>query len=253
MFKSHQNLVCLILLLTASPITSFTGLSEGPSRPSLALEADRTRRREVFGWLRKAAVFGAGAQIASPGTAAAEDGRIVELEVKNLNEGKSGVIQIQLEPSWAPKGVERFEKLTSVNFFDECRIFRVLPGFVAQFGINGDPSVQAEWRSQSLKDDPVKVSNERGTVVFATAGPNSRTTQLFINTANNAFLDRQGFSPIGRVISGMELVDQFYAGYGEGAPAGRGPNQGKIQLQGNAYLKESFPQLSYISKAKFST
>jgi peptidyl-prolyl cis-trans isomerase A (cyclophilin A) len=170
--------------------------------------------------------------------------------------------------------------LTDIGFWDDCRFFRVLPGFVVQFGINGSPDVQTKWRSASLPDDPVKVTNARGTVVFATAGPNSRTTQLFINTRaqGNAFLDGQGFAPIGRVIEGttqttifclaleeytrvadimciqipigMDVVDRLYAGYGEGAPAGRGPNQGLIQLRGNSYLRESYPQLSYIKAAK---
>lgn len=143
------------------------------------------------------------------------------------------------------------QQLTEAGFWDDCRIFRVIPGFIVQFGINGDPAVQSKWRGQNLKDDPVKVTNARGTVVFATAGPNSRTTQIFINTRNqgNAFLDNQGFSPIGKVIEGMDVVDRMYAGYGEGAPAGKGPNQGKIQLQGNSYLTQNFPKLSYFSKA----
>mmetsp|Transcript_10481 Transcript_10481/g.14863 ORF Transcript_10481/g.14863 Transcript_10481/m.14863 type:complete len:107 (-) Transcript_10481:245-565(-) len=105
-----------------------------------------------------------------------------------------------------------------------------------------------------MPDDPVKVSNSRGTVVFATAGPNTRTTQIFINTRNegNAFLDRQGFSPFGQVIEGMDIVDQLYAGYGEGQPNGKGPNQGLIQAKGNAYLKDQYPKLSYIKEAKFA-
>ena len=128
------------------------------------------------------------------------------------------------------------------------RIFRVLPGFVAQFGINGNPEVQAKWKVQNLKDDPVKVTNKRGTVVFATAGKNTRTTQLFINLNDrNSFLDKQGFSPLGEVVSGMDVVDQFYAGYGEGAPSGKGPNQGLIQAKGNAYLEPNYPKLSYFS------
>jgi peptidyl-prolyl cis-trans isomerase A (cyclophilin A) len=132
-------------------------------------------------------------------------------------------------------------------------MFRVLPGFVSQFGINGDPEVMTKWRSSSIPDDPVKVSNSRGTVVFATGGPNTRTTQIFFNTGakGNAFLDGQGFSPFGQVIEGMDVVDKFYAGYGEGAPAGKGPNQGLIQAKGNAYLEKSFPKLSYIQEAKF--
>ena len=141
------------------------------------------------------------------------------------------------------------QELTNIGFWNDCRVFRVLPGFVVQFGINGSPSVQSEWRSKSLRDDSVKVSNARGTVVFATAGPNTRTTQIFINTRDNSFLDKQGFAPIGRVVQGMDIVDRMYAGYGEGAPAGKGPNQGLIQLKGNTYLKESFPKLSYISSS----
>jgi peptidyl-prolyl cis-trans isomerase A (cyclophilin A) len=140
---------------------------------------------------------------------------------------------------------------SSLYRFLTLYIRSVLPGFVVQFGINGDTNVQSKWRSASLKDDPVKVSNERGTLVFATAGPDSRTSQIFINTRDqgNAFLDKQGFSPIGKVIEGMDIVDRMYAGYGEGAPSGKGPDQGQIQLKGNAYLKESYPKLSYIENA----
>lgn len=131
-------------------------------------------------------------------------------------------------------------------------MFRVLPGFVAQFGIHGDPTVQAEYRSNAIPDDPVRVSNRRGTVTFANNGRNTRTTQIFINTRDdgNGFLDKQGFAPIGHVVEGMEYVDQFYAGYGEGAPEGNGPNQGLLQQKGDAYLRQ-FPKLSYISGAKF--
>lgn len=149
---------------------------------------------------------------------------------------------------WAPIGEERFVTLAETNFFEGCRAFRVLPGFIVQFGINGDPAVQAKWRSSNLKDDPVKVSNSRGTVVFATAGPGTRTTQLFVNLGNNAFLNKQGFSPLGEVVEGMDVVERFYSGYGEGAPSGKGPNQGLIQKQGNAYLESSYPKLSYFSK-----
>jgi len=139
-------------------------------------------------------------------------------------------------------------KYANMNKIICSRIFRVLPGFVAQFGINGNPEVQAKWKAQNLKDDPVKVTNKRGTVVFATAGPNTRTTQLFINLNDrNSFLDKQGFSPLGEVVSGMDVVDQFYAGYGEGAPSGKGPNQGLIQAKGNAYLEPNYPKLSYFS------
>mmetsp|Transcript_13810 Transcript_13810/g.21046 ORF Transcript_13810/g.21046 Transcript_13810/m.21046 type:complete len:244 (-) Transcript_13810:1149-1880(-) len=208
-----------------------------------------TARRDVLA----ASLTGAAASImATSQPAAAEDGKVVEFTVKNLSDGSSGVVRIKLHPDWAPKGVARFEELTSDNFWSGCRIFRVLPGFVAQFGINGDPKVQAKWRSSSISDDPVKVSNDRGTVVFATSGRNTRTTQLFINTnkSGNGFLDKEGFSPIGEVIQGMDVVDKFYAGYGEGAPSGKGPNQVLIQAKGNEYLESSYPDLSYIAEAK---
>jgi len=181
-----------------------------------------------------------------------EEGRLIEFKVENLNgePGKSGTILIRTKPSWSPNGVKRFEKLTSVGFWNDARIFRVIPKFIAQFGINGNPTTQALWRS-NIPDDPVKVSNRRGTVVFATAGPNTRTTQIFINMNDNAFLDRQGFSPIGEIVEGMDVVESLYAGYGEGAPQGKGPNQGLIQAKGNEYLEKSYPKLSYFSKADF--
>ena len=119
----------------------------------------------------------------------------------------------------------------------------------AQFGINGDPRVAAPWRDAKIQDDSVKQSNKRGYITFATAGPNTRTSQVFINFADNSQLDRQGFSPFGQVISGMNVVDTLFSDYGEGAPSGRGPEQGRIQGEGNAYLKRDFPKLDYIKKA----
>jgi cyclophilin family peptidyl-prolyl cis-trans isomerase len=221
------------------------------TKSSSALFAAATPRRD---WLQTSAVAAASWFLLPHEQARAEgDGKIVQLTINNLNDESSGIIKIQLRPDWAPKGVARFESLTETNFWKDCRIFRVIPGFIAQFGINGDPSVQQKYRSANIGDDPVKVSNDRGTVVFATSGPNTRTTQLFINTNNkgNGFLDKQGFSPIGTVIEGMDIVDKFYAGYGEGAPGGKGPNQGLIQSKGNAYLEPAFPQLSYIADSKF--
>ena len=149
-----------------------------------------------------------------------------------------------------PTLLRTHKELVTAGFYKDCRFFRVLPDFISQFGINGDPTVMSKWRSASIPDDPVKVSNSRGTVVFATAGPNTRTTQIFVNTRpqGNAFLDKQGFAPFGVVLDdGMQLIDKLYAGYGEGAPGGKGPNQGLIQSKGNVYLKENFPKLSYIS------
>mmetsp|Transcript_21761 Transcript_21761/g.32245 ORF Transcript_21761/g.32245 Transcript_21761/m.32245 type:complete len:260 (-) Transcript_21761:29-808(-) len=180
------------------------------------------------------------------------DGRLIEFTVENVGgeEGQTGKVVMKLRKDWAPIGAERFEKLTEVGFWDEARAFRVLPGFIVQFGINADPAKQALWR-KSIADDAVKVSNKRGTVTFATAGPGTRTTQIFFNTGNNVFLDKQGFSPIGEIVEGLDVVDKFYAGYGEGAPSGKGPNQGLVQAKGNEYLTKSFPKLSYFSSAKF--
>ena len=120
---------------------------------------------------------------------------------------------------------------------------------MVQFGINGDPEGLAPWRDARIKDDPVKQSNKRGYITFAMAGPNTRTTQVFINFGDNASLDSQGFSPFGRVVSGMEVVDELNAEYGEGAPRGRGPDQGRIQMEGNAYLTKDFGRLDYVKKA----
>jgi peptidyl-prolyl cis-trans isomerase A (cyclophilin A) len=161
----------------------------------------------------------------------------------------AGTFVIEVHRDWAPNGADRFYNLVKGGFYDNCRFFRVLSGFMAQFGINGDPAVQAAWRSANITDDPVKESNKPGYITFATAGPNTRTTQVFINYGNNAGLDKQGFSPFGKVISGMAVVEKLYAAYGEGAPQGQGPSQGLIQSQGNAYLEKSFPKLDFIKTA----
>jgi peptidyl-prolyl cis-trans isomerase A (cyclophilin A) len=160
-----------------------------------------------------------------------------------------GSFVVEVNRAWSPNGADRFYNLVKNGFYDNTRFFRVIPGFMVQFGISGDPSVAATWRDADIKDDPVKQSNTRGMITFATAGPNTRTTQVFINFDDNAGLDGQGFSPFGKVVSGMEVVDALYGGYGEGAPSGKGPNQGLVQQQGNAYLEQAFPKLDYIKQA----
>lgn len=155
-----------------------------------------------------------------------------------------GDFVIEITRSWSPNGADRFYNLAKIGFFNDVAIFRVVRGFVAQFGLNGDPQVSAKWRSANIPDDPVQESNGRGFVTFAKSGlPNSRSTQLFINLVDNPNLDGMGFSPIGRVVQGMEIVDSIYSGYGES------PNQGSIQMQGNRYLRQSFPNLDYIKSA----
>jgi peptidyl-prolyl cis-trans isomerase A (cyclophilin A) len=160
-----------------------------------------------------------------------------------------GVFVIQVHRAWAPRGADRFYNLVKNGFYDNVRFFRVLSGFMAQFGINGDPALMAKWRVARIADDPVKQSNGRGSISFATAGPGTRTTQVFINFGNNGALDRMGFAPFGQVVSGMNVVDALYAGYGEGAPQGNGPDQNRIQMEGNRYLSHDFKRLDYIKKA----
>ncbi len=160
-----------------------------------------------------------------------------------------GTFVLEVHHDWAPNGADRFYNLVKNGYYTDARFFRVISGFMVQFGINGDPKLNGVWRDANIKDDPVKASNKRGTITFATAGPNTRTTQVFINFGNNAGLDDQGFAPFGQVISGMEVVDSLFADYGEGAPRGEGPDQGLIQSQGNAYLKKDFPKLDYIKMA----
>ena len=160
-----------------------------------------------------------------------------------------GAFTVQVNRAWAPRGADRFYNLVKNGFFDDVRFFRVISGFMVQFGINGDPQVSAHWRQARIADDPVKASNTRGTISFATAGPNTRTTQVFINFGDNSSLDRMGFAPFGKVVSGMNVVDSINPEYGEGAPRGRGPEQGRLQMEGNAYLKKGFPRMDYVKKA----
>ena len=161
-----------------------------------------------------------------------------------------GDFVIEVLRFWSPRGADRFYNLVRSGYFTNVAFFRVLEGFVAQFGIHGDPKVSRVWNSATIQDDPVKQRNQRGTIVFAKSGlPNSRSVQFFINFKDNFGLDGQGFSPFGRIEQGMDVVDSLYAGYGEGAPSGRGPSQQQIQQQGNAYLKKDFPKLDYIKRA----
>ena len=166
-------------------------------------------------------------------------------------ETSKGDFVVEVHRDWAPLGAERFYELTRKKFFDDSRFFRVLRGFVVQFGLNGDPDVNRRWTNLYLVDDPVKQSNRRGTVTYAKSGPNTRTTQVFINLKDNAKLDSDGFAPFGKVVEGMEVVEQFYGGYRDGPPRDSGPDQGKIESQGNQYLEQHYPRLDYIKTARF--
>ena len=164
-------------------------------------------------------------------------------------ETSKGVFVVDVTRDWAPLGADRFYNLVRHGFYDDVRFFRVVPGFVVQFGISGDPALAKVWQQARLKDDSVKHSNKAGTVTFALAGPNSRTTQVFINLVNNARLDELGFSPFGVVSQGLDVVAKLHGGYGDGPPRGRGPEQSRIVDEGNAYLDEKFPELDRVTKA----
>jgi cyclophilin family peptidyl-prolyl cis-trans isomerase len=165
-------------------------------------------------------------------------------------ETTKGPFVIEVTRAWAPRGADRFYNLVRVGYYDDVAFFRVIENFMVQFGIHGDPAVNAAWRQARIPDDPVTQSNKRGMVTYAMAGPDTRTTQLFINFRDNAGLDGQGFSPFGRVVEGLSVVDSLYSGYGEGAPSGVGPEQGRAQGEGNAYLKSRFPKLDFVKTAR---
>lgn len=167
----------------------------------------------------------------------------------NLSGGPAS-FDVLVDTTWAPKGAARFLELVRMGFYDESRFFRVIPGFMAQFGISGDPKVSKMWRTKSIIDDPVRQPNTEGYLSFAKTGaPNSRTTQLFVNFGDNRFLDKSGFAPFARVVEpGMHVVKKIFA-IGEGAPQGHGPSQGRIQEEGNSYLGRFFSQLSFITRA----
>ncbi|MBC7172971.1 MAG: peptidylprolyl isomerase [Polyangiaceae bacterium] len=164
-------------------------------------------------------------------------------------ETTEGEVLIDVHREWAPAGADRFYELVKSGYFEDVAFFRVIDGFMAQTGIHGDPAVSATWRDRRIADDPVRESNSRGAVSFAMAGPGTRTTQFFINLVDNSRLDSMGFAAFGKVRD-MSVVDRLYSGYGEGAPRGRGPDQARIQQEGNAYLRASFPELDYIRSAR---
>lgn len=164
-------------------------------------------------------------------------------------ETSAGEFVVEVHRDWAPYGADRFYNLVSNGYYDGVRFFRVIDGFMAQFGIPGDPAVAARMRELRIPDDPVAQGNTRGRLSFAMAGPASRTSQVFINFVDNSRLDESGFAAFGEVVEGMDVVDALHSGYGESAPTGNGPQQGRIQEEGNAYLSQSFPQLDTVARA----
>lgn len=158
-----------------------------------------------------------------------------------------GEFSVRVRRPWAPKGSDRLYYLFGAHYYDDIPFYRVVPGFMAQFGFHGNPKVSAAWQNRTMPDDPVKTSNKRGTLTFATRGPNTRTTQLFINFGDNAQLDAMGFAPLGTVFAGMAVVDSLFKGYGE-----RGPDQTLMGTEGNAYVRKGFPKLDFIKTARIS-
>lgn len=165
-------------------------------------------------------------------------------------ETSKGTFVLEAHRAWAPLGADRLYQLVQSRFFDNTRFFRAITGFMVQFGLHGDPEVNAAWQNLAIRDDSVAQSNQRGTMSFATMGPGTRTTQVFINLVDNRSLDEMGFSPVGMVIEGMAVVDSLYAGYGEGYPGGFGPDQARIMSEGNAYLEREYPKLDFIRTAR---
>jgi peptidyl-prolyl cis-trans isomerase A (cyclophilin A) len=165
-----------------------------------------------------------------------------------LFDTSKGQVTIEIHRDWAPAGVDHFYSLVKTGFYDGVRFFRVTHSYV-QFGINGVPSTNGLWSTAYLPDDPVTQSNRKGTLTYAHLGANNRTTQLFFNMKDNKDLDKQGFAPIGKVVTGMDIVESLYSAYGDMAPRGMGPDPSKIEQQGNAYLDAKFPRLDFIKKA----
>jgi len=160
-----------------------------------------------------------------------------------------GTFVIEVHRANAPLGADRFYNLVKIGYFTDVAFFRVLEGFMAQAGFHGNPAVSKVWLNSLIKDDPVKQSNYPGTVTFAMRGPDTRSAQIFVNYGDNSYLDESGFSSFGKVVEGFESVKALYSGYGEGAPNGKGPGQGKLYRGGNEYLEAEFPELDYIVKA----
>lgn len=231
-------------LVTVAIVAAFVGavVLVNQFEPSRVAEQRILDEQEVEGLIEKAGIL----ELAQAALLAADpestDPFSVEFECSN------GTFVVECNPEWSPLGAARFKAAVEAGVYDDAAFFRVVPGFVVQFGISGNPEVAAEWAKKTILDEPVKQSNVKGMVTFAKSSlPNSRTTQIFINLGNNSGLpfnlDRQGFAPLGRVISGMEVVEAINAEYGES------PVQDMIETRGNAYLKENFPNLDYIVKA----
>ena len=224
------------VLLAAAALLAVSGCAEESSNGPESLEdslAKLEKARTEALWSKP----GDKASQSGPGTSDVPQSGSFVVKV----ESSAGDYKIEVHRDWAPIGAERFYQLVKSGFYDDCRYFRVVPGFMVQFGISGDPAIQKKW-DINITDDPVKESNKQGYVTFATSGPDSRTTQIFINFSDNSRLDRDGFAPFGQVIQGMDSVDAINSQHGES------PQQGLIEREGNAYLQQKFPELDFVKK-----
>ena len=215
------------------------------TRETAKRTATRTARRVLVALLALLPCTGLLAQTPTDSaTLAAADSFVVRFETTR------GTIDLMVRRHWAPLGAIQLGRAVADGYYDGAAFFRALRGFVVQWGIAADPAVTARWRDRRIPDDPTTESNRRGTVTFASGGPGTRTVQLFVNLRDNARLDAMGFPPIGEVVRGMDVVDALHTGYGEGAPAGRGPSQDRLTAEGEPYLAREFPQLDRIRTAR---
>jgi peptidyl-prolyl cis-trans isomerase A (cyclophilin A) len=166
-------------------------------------------------------------------------------------ETTQGDFIVEARRDWAPRGTDRFHELVRMRYFDQGRFFRVIPGFIAQFGVHRDFKVHTVWRELFIVDDPSNQKNLRGTLSFAQSGPNTRATEIFINLADNAALDSQGFVPFAKVVEGMDVVGRLYSGYGEMRPEGKEIDPGRVEGEANEYLAPRFPKMDYIKRVQF--
>jgi peptidyl-prolyl cis-trans isomerase A (cyclophilin A) len=224
--------------LLISTLACGIALAQTPPAPKKAAPDAKNAAPKAAPAAPKAAAAGA-PNLLNPGTLKARAPDVYKVKFTTTK----GDVIVQVNRVWAPLGADRFYNLVRGGFYKDAAFFRIVPRFVAQFGIPARPDVAAVWEKAKILDDRVTQSNKRGTLTFATAGPNTRTTQIFINYSDNTSLDTQGFAPFGTVIEGMDLVDKFFAGYGES------PDQGRITMQGKAYLDKSFPNLDRIVTA----
>lgn len=220
--------ICLFILSALVPSGLLGQTPAAASKPAPAAQA-------------KSSGVKTGASLMHPETLKAKAPDVYEVQFVTTK----GQFVVQVTRAWAPLGADRFYNLMKFHFYDGATFFRVLPGFVVQFGLTGSPAVNKAWTDANIKDDPVVQSNVAGTITFAMAGPNTRTTQVFINFGNNSRLDKDGFAPFGKVIEGMDVISQLYSGYGDATTN----HQGEITNEGKAYLDKNYPKLDYIKRA----